>query len=189
MKRAIKFESKVVATTLCVVAAGWLAAQAQDTPAGGTGTGTGINQPQARQSVDQSTPATDQPMKLNKCSHLVGTIVENPQGEKLGKIEDIVVNLNTGRVSYCVLEPEHKVFSNAKYLAVPLAAFEASADGDRLILRADKDKLAQAKGFDRDNWPAITESAWGAQPFWQEPQRPATTTPNPGKAPSTDLSH
>jgi len=48
-----------------------------------------------------------------------------------------------------------------------LAALHTSADGTRLILNADKDKVAQAQGFDRDNWPSVTNPDWGAQPCWQ----------------------
>ena len=118
----------------------------------------------------------DQPIKINKCSALIGSRVENPQGEKLGKIEELVVDFDTGRVSYCVLGVSHGLLSTTKYLAVPLAAFKPSADGTCLILNADKDKVAQAKGFDRDSWPSVTNPAWGAEPFWQSAPKPATSS-------------
>jgi sporulation protein YlmC with PRC-barrel domain len=162
MKKTRKFNSNVVIATLCVAAAGWIMAQSQDTPS------TGVNQPQ-QQPATTTTPG--QPLKLNKCSQLIGTTVENPQGDKLGKIDEVVVDFDNSRVSYCVLSVEHKLFATPKYLAVPLAALQPSADGSRLILNADKDKVAQAQGFDRDNWPSVTNPAWGAQPFWTPAQK------------------
>ena len=163
-----KLNIRVAVTTLCVVAAGCLTGLAQDAPY----TSINQNKPQA-----ESTPAPGQPTQFNKCSQLIGTAVENPQGDKLGKIEEVVVDFNNGRVSYCVLGVEQGMFSKAKYLAVPLAAFRPNADGTRLILNASKDKVAQAQGFDRDHWPSVTNPVWGAQPFWQA--GPKTTIPMP----------
>ncbi len=105
----------------------------------------------------------DQPQRLNKCSGFIGATVENPQGDRLGKIDDVVMDLNAGRVSYAVLSVEHKLFANPKYIALPLASLKPSADGTKLILKADKDKIAQAQGFDRNNWPSVNTPAWGAQ--------------------------
>jgi sporulation protein YlmC with PRC-barrel domain len=159
MKKARRFDAKVVVATMCLATAAWIAAQAQDGPL----TGASQSQPQ----TSTTTTAPGQPLKMNKCSQLIGKTVENPQGDKLGKIEDVVVDFNTGRVSYCVLSVEHKLFATPKYLAVPLTAMQPGSDGTSLILNADKDKVAQAEGFDRNNWPSVSNPAWGAQPFWQ----------------------
>jgi sporulation protein YlmC with PRC-barrel domain len=177
MKKANKIGKKIhsnwAIATLCMATAGWMTAQAQDS---------GANQPQTSQhAANQQTAQqaaqiqnghgtmgeTGQPQRINKCSDLIGTTVENQQGDKLGKIDEVVVDFQNGKVAYCVMTVEHKIFSTPKYLAIPLSAFQPSADGDRLILNADKDKVAQAQGFDRNSWPAMNNAAWGAQPFWQ----------------------
>jgi sporulation protein YlmC with PRC-barrel domain len=180
MKKTRKFDSKVVVAALCVATAGWMVARAQETPS------TGANQPQ-QQPATTTTP--DQPLKMNRCSQLIGTTVENPQGDKLGKIDEVVVDFEKGRVSYCVLSVEHKLFATPKYLAIPLAALQPSADGSRLILNADKDKVAQAQGFDRDNWPSVTNPAWGAQPFWTPQKTPMSVLPDQNKDTSPGTSH
>ena len=183
MKKATKFDAKVMLATVGVAAAGLLAAQAQDSTATGNGTtaGTGSssvtenrNNPSMDQTGTSSSATSDGIMRINKCSKLIGTDVQNQQGDKLGKIEDVVVDLHNGKVSYCVLEVEHSLFSTPKYLAVPLSAFQPSANGSDLILNADKDKVAQAQGFDRNNWPSVNSPSWGAQPFWQ--QSPSTSS-------------
>jgi sporulation protein YlmC with PRC-barrel domain len=110
----------------------------------------------------------DRPMLMvNKCSKLVGATVKDAEGDTLGKIDDVVVDYDTGRVSYCALRVRESAFSKAKYLAVPLAALHPSVDGLYLILNADKEKIDEAKGFDKNNWPPMNNPAWGAQPFWQ----------------------
>jgi sporulation protein YlmC with PRC-barrel domain len=165
MKKTNYLNSMVIAGALCLASAGWTEAQAQYIP----NTQPEISRPTA------TMPAASQSIKMNKCSQLMGTTVENPQGQKLGKIDDVVVDFNNGRVSYCVLTVDHGLLASPKYLAVPLAAFQPSADRSHLILNANKDKVAQAKGFDRNNWPAVNNPAWGAEPFWQPAACPAKT--------------
>jgi sporulation protein YlmC with PRC-barrel domain len=160
MKKARNLHLMIIAGALCVAASGQMELQAQDASNTGTQPAAGTNA--------ACTPVTS----MNKCSRLIGITVQNPQGEKLGKIKDVVVDLNNGRVSYCVLSVDHRISATPKYLAVPIAAFQPGADGSRIILIADKDKVAQAQGFDANNWPAANSSAWGGQPFWQEPARP-----------------
>jgi sporulation protein YlmC with PRC-barrel domain len=162
MRKARKIDAKVVVAALYVATAGWMLAQAQDNP------GTGVNQ--APQQPATPTPAGPM-LKINRCSQLIGSTVENPQGDKLGKIDEVVLDIQNRRVSYCVMSVEHKLFATPKYLAVPWAAFGPSADGSHLILNANKEQVAQAQGFDRNNLPSVTNSAWGAQPFWTPAQK------------------
>lgn len=128
-----------------------------------------------------------QPKEINKATGLIGLQVANPQGKQLGKIRDLVIDLNSGRVSYCVMGMDGGLFSNEKFLAVPLRAFQPSPDSKSLILRVDQEKLAQAKGLDPDHWPSVTNPAWGAQPFWKENPPPSEYLPprqNQGPEPS-----
>src|ERR1700733_13373858 len=94
-----KFNSSVVVATVCIVAAGWITAWAQDSP---------FDKVQEPPQEAQTTATPSQPLKLNKCSQLIGATVENPKGDKLGKIDEVVVDFQNGRVSYCVLSVEHK---------------------------------------------------------------------------------
>jgi len=119
-------------------------------------------------STSTSATSGDQVTKINKASQLVGMTVKNQQGEKLGKIDDVVIDLSGEKVAYCVLSVSQGAFSADKLHAVPLRAFQPSADGTHITLNADKEKLAQAPGFDKENWPSPSNPSWGAQPFWQE---------------------
>ena len=127
--------------------------------------------------------------KINKASELIGMDVKNQQGEKLGDIKDVVLDFSSERVGYVVLSADTGALNPDKLLAVPLRAFQPSADGDHLILNADKQKLASAQGFSKDSWPNPSNPSWGGQPFWQEKGTSTTpgyrpTTP-PGSIPGT----
>ena len=94
--------------------------------------------------------------------------VQNQQGEHLGHIKDIVIDLKTEKVSYAVLTTASKAMpNNEKLVAVPLNAFTVSSDQKHLVLNADKSKLEAATGFDSKNWPSVGNPTWGAEPFWQ----------------------
>jgi len=157
MKKISKLNLMIIATAIGLASSGQTALRAQDA---------------AQPNIPQATATKTVCCKMNKCSNLIGSTVQNAQGEKLGKISDIVVDLNNGRVSYCVLEVSHKISATSKCLAVPIGAFQCSADETHLILNAETDKVAQAKGIDHNDWPPATNPAWGAQPFWQDPPKP-----------------
>jgi sporulation protein YlmC with PRC-barrel domain len=90
--------------------------------------------------------------------------VENQQGEKLGRIADVVVSFDDQHVSYCVLRVKPGIFGRTRLVEVPLAAFQPNGDGSRLILNASKANLANAQGFDPNQWPAPVNTVWGAEP-------------------------
>src|SRR5690606_37877988 len=79
--------------------------------------------------------------------------VENPQGESIGEIEDLVVDVDAGRVLFAVLEIEGIPELRGKRVAFPIGDF-APGDGGKLVLDVARDKLRQAKAFDNTAWPA-----------------------------------
>jgi sporulation protein YlmC with PRC-barrel domain len=147
-----------------------------------------------RKSTDRSTDRSitmGAPAKENKASGLIGMDVRNQNDEKLGTIKDLVVDLQSGKVSYAVIDGGG-LFKD-KLFAVPINAFTASADHKHLILRADKSKMEAAKGFDKDAWPSVSNPEWGAETFWE--LRPGTSAlpsatpqgtlpPRPGNPPN-----
>jgi sporulation protein YlmC with PRC-barrel domain len=151
----------------------WLSAQTTQAP---------IGQPAGSPAREQATSTAEpgatnqasQLMKINKGSSLIGTTVKNQQGEILGKIRDLVIDFSSEKVAYVVLDSGAGLLSAPKLHAVPLRAFQPDAEGTSLILNADKEKLASAAGFDKNNWPAMTTAAWGAEPFWKD--APATSS-------------
>jgi hypothetical protein len=133
--------------------------------------GAGLKPQQEKTTADMSTNSqSSQVTKINKGSSLMGTVVKNQQGEQLGKIRDLVIDFNSGRVAYLVLDSAIGYFSSPRFHAVPLAAFQPDPTGTSLILNADKAKLDRSEGFAKDNWPAVTTAAWGAEPFWKDSQ-------------------
>jgi sporulation protein YlmC with PRC-barrel domain len=88
-----------------------------------------------------------------RASELLGKEVRNQQGEELGEVEDVVVNVNTGRVQYAVLSFGGFLDMGDELFTFPLSAFDRSRQGDQLVLNVSQEQLQKAEGFDEDNWP------------------------------------
>jgi len=88
-----------------------------------------------------------------RASTLIGMNVKSPQGENLGEIKDIIVNVNNGNVQYAVLEFGGFLGLGEKLFAYPVSSFKTTAGRDDLVLNVDKAKLKAAPGFARDTWP------------------------------------
>jgi sporulation protein YlmC with PRC-barrel domain len=100
--------------------------------------------------------------------------VVNPQGEHLGTIEDLMIDLNSGRVAYAVLSFGGLMGMGAKFFAIPWESLTVDTGDKSLILNVAKETLENAPGFDKDNWPDMTNPDWGSgiyshygvTPYW-----------------------
>jgi len=98
-----------------------------------------------------------------RASNVIGKNVENSQGENLGEIKDLIVDIGTQRVRYAVLASGGTLGLGDKLFAYPISAFKPQADGDKLVLNIDKDKLKDAPGFDKGKWPEWTDNRYRGQ--------------------------
>jgi sporulation protein YlmC with PRC-barrel domain len=107
---------------------------------------------------------------------MTGDSVRNAAGEDLGKVDEIMIDIPSGRVAYAVLSFGGVLGIGNKLFAVPWKALQLDEDEKRFILNVDKRTLETAPGFDKDNWPDMADSSWatgvfqhyGATPYWEE---------------------
>src|SRR5512146_1407255 len=107
-------------------------------------------------------------------STLIGDKVVNADGEDLGKIEEILIHIDSGKVAYAVLSFGGFLGVGDKLFAIPWEAFRLDEENKRFILDIDKERLEHAPGFDKDNWPDMEDQTWGNQiysnygykPYW-----------------------
>lgn len=95
-----------------------------------------------------------------RASTVIGKNVENAQGENLGEIKDLIVDIGNHRVHYAVLAAGGTLGLGDKLFAYPISTFKPQADGDKLVLNVDKEKLKNAPGFDKDKWPDWTDNRY-----------------------------
>lgn len=95
--------------------------------------------------------------RLMGANTLIGEDVYNADDQKLGDIKEIMLNMATGEVNYAVLSFGGVLGIGNKLFAVPWQALELDTINKRFILDIDKDRLAQAPGFDKDDWPNFAD--------------------------------
>lgn len=106
---------------------------------------------------------------------LQGDSVVNPQGDKLGTIEDIMLDVPGGRIAYAVLSFGGIMGMGDKLFAIPWSALTLDADNKCFVLDIPQDHLKNAPGFDKDHWPTMADESWASQlhtyyntqPYWQ----------------------
>ena len=116
------------------------------------------------------------PSQWMKASDIVGKDVRNAQNENLGKIEDLAVDPDNGRVIYGVLSFGGFLGLGDKLFALPFSSLtNLSADRHHFVLSIEKDRLKTAQGFDKKNWPNLADTRWatdvstfyGQPVYWQ----------------------
>jgi len=108
-------------------------------------------------------------------SDFEGEDVVNQQGETLGDIEEIMLDVRSGRIAYAVLAAGGFLGIGEKYFAIPWSALTLDTDRKCFMLNIDKERLKNAPGFDKDHWPSMADQRWagdvhsyyGAQPYWE----------------------
>src|SRR5674476_273324 len=106
-------------------------------------------------------------------STIKGEKVINKDGEHLGKIEDLMIDLENRRVVYAILSFGGFLGIGDKHFAIPLEALSHRPNERDFTLDVSKDVLEKAEGFDKDNIPSNREALasiythYGYKPYWQ----------------------
>ena len=107
---------------------------------------------------------------------LIGDKVVNAEGESLGEIEAIMLDVRSGRIAYAVLSFGGFLGIGSKLFAIPWNALTLDAKEQRFVLNVSKEKLENAEGFDKDRWPSMADTAWATRvheyyevvPYWED---------------------
>jgi sporulation protein YlmC with PRC-barrel domain len=91
---------------------------------------------------------------------LVGDRVRNSAGEDLGQIEQIMIDISTGRVAYAVLSFGGFLGIGDKLFAVPWNALRIDRGEHQFVIEVDRQTLENAPGFDKNNWPEMGDPAF-----------------------------
>lgn len=88
----------------------------------------------------------------SKASDLIGKSVTNNEGKTLGKVDDIAIDLESGRVSLVILSSGGFLGVGSKDIAVPPRAFSYDPASKTLRLDVDREKLKSAPAFEKSRW-------------------------------------
>ncbi len=112
--------------------------------------------------------AKDQSSVL-KATELLTMKVEGTDGKSLGHIRDLVIDPDDGDIDYAVLDFGGIAGFGDKYFAVPWEALQLDPARKKILLDVTKKDLKQAPGFDKKNWPNLSEQRVVIYEFYEVP--------------------
>ncbi len=117
------------------------------------------------------------------CRNLSKVGVKNLQGQDLGDIYDIAIDLKSRCIAYVVLAYSGGMGRGKKLFAIPMEAFSfddveslKKGTAKSVILNIPKEALVDSEGFEEKNWPSAPNYEWlknvytkyGFTPYWEQ---------------------
>ncbi len=94
-----------------------------------------------------------------RVSDILKTTVENGRGEKLGTLQDLMVD-EEGRLKYAILSHGGFLGIGDVLIPVPFEALITDEEKGTAVLDIDKQTLEKALNFERKTWPDFTAAEW-----------------------------
>ena len=89
--------------------------------------------------------------------HVEGTTVYSLSGDKLGSIDDLMINKRSGQVRYAVLEFGGFLGMGTDRYPLPWSMLKYDTTLEGYVVPLDKDKLDKAPRYDLNDQPAYTD--------------------------------
>ncbi|MBC7835525.1 MAG: PRC-barrel domain-containing protein [Phycisphaerales bacterium] len=122
---------------------------------------------------------------LMKVSDVLSIDVTNAKGENLGDIEDLVLDVERGRIGYAVLSFGGIAGIGDELFAVPWEMLTPAPGSAKMYVTIDKAQLEAMDGFDKDNFPDMADPTWAANTYQRFNREPYWTT-DPWRADRAD---
>jgi sporulation protein YlmC with PRC-barrel domain len=96
-----------------------------------------------------------------RVSNLKDMEAVDAQGQDIGDLGDVVIDLNSGRVHAVVLERGGVLGVGGDNFAFAPSAVKPGKQPDQVVIDIDKQKLESRQGFARNQWPGMQDEYWG----------------------------
>ena len=103
--------------------------------------------------VNQEGNQPNVPLRYLTASSIIGDKVHDDNDVPMGKIEDIMIDITTGKIDYVIVEFGGFLTIGTKYFAIPFNLLEVNPGKKVFIFKGKKEMLVDAPGFDVSHWP------------------------------------
>ena len=98
-------------------------------------------------------------------STVMGLPVRNHQDEKLGTVENLMVNLESGRLVHIIVSSGGFLGVGDELSVVPPASFSYDVGSKRLILNATEESLSATPRFHKKSWPDFSDPEYSGSVY------------------------
>jgi sporulation protein YlmC with PRC-barrel domain len=91
-------------------------------------------------------------------------------GEEIGRVEEVLFDLEEGEVQYLVVSAGGVLGIGEKWIPTPVSVLEIDPNGEQFTLLADRQHLIDAPNYDLAQLPDSSDPDWdaGILEYWQE---------------------
>lgn len=120
--------------------------------------------------VNHEGPDANVPVERLTATSIIGDSVENMKEEKLGKIDNLMVNLRTGEIEYAVIDFGSFLGLGGKLFAIPFSEMKIDPTRKIFILNRSKEELKSIPGFDKSHWPDTNDHRYfdEVNTYWEK---------------------
>ncbi|MFT3781953.1 MAG: PRC-barrel domain-containing protein [Nibricoccus sp.] len=93
-----------------------------------------------------------------KSSELIGTKIENQSGENLGRVEDLAIELTSGKLLHVIMGSGGVVSLGERYIAIPPDSFNFERANKLLRIDLSKEQLKAAPTLELSQWDSFYDS-------------------------------
>lgn len=116
----------------------------------------------------------------HRVSELLGKDVEARNGDDVGEIEELVVDLNARKVHYAVLAFDPGWLTAETRYVFALSDFQLPRDPDELMLDVSRETMRNMRGFDDDRLDDLDDPNWVSEVRRNLQQSPARVPASSG---------
>jgi sporulation protein YlmC with PRC-barrel domain len=113
-----------------------------------------------RTGINQEGPVANTPVQRLSATSIISDKILDAQGEEVGRIDNLMVNIRTGQVEYAVVEFGSFLGIGGKLFAIPFGQLQLDAEKKVFILSRDKEYLKNSPGFDKTHWPDTNDHSY-----------------------------
>ncbi|MBI5164684.1 MAG: PRC-barrel domain-containing protein [Magnetospirillum sp.] len=131
---------------------------------------------QSRSSQDIDDRPLNQ-LSMAQADKIQGAKVHSPQGETIGDIRDLVVDMKSGQVAFAIVGVGGFLGVGEKNVAVPWERLQAANQPETFTLNADRQTLAQAPSLPADEALDNPQARQRISAFWEGAPTQQAQTP------------
>ena len=118
-------------------------------------------------------PYANTSLRFLTAHSIIGDKVKNKEGEDMGHIKDIMLDIRSGKIEYYVIEFGGFLGIGEKFFAIPFRLLEIDPDHKLFLFNEKRETLEKAPGFDKHHWPETnehkTEYTTMSWSYWDNP--------------------
>jgi hypothetical protein len=137
--------------------------------------GTLNRQPALRMSKRENRSASKRDAVLLGTTGFYGDSVYDVAGKFLGEIEELVLDIHSGRVAYALMAVGGFLGMGRKMFAIPWSTVTIDSAYQRCVINIGLERLIDAPSLDGDVLPRMADPTWatevhayfGCKPYWE----------------------